>query len=97
MHAVTSEVGLMMERQSALSATRIVLPFGRSMLAPARGLLVAVAIGAPLLLCAWLMLWHTTYQDPFTRDGWRCFTLTALAAPWPFAALAYRVGSDERK
>jgi hypothetical protein len=73
----------------ALSATWVVLPSRRSMLSPARGLLLGVAIGVPLLVGAWLFLWHGTYDDPFTRTGWRCFSLTALTAPWPFAALAY--------
>lgn len=73
----------------ALSATWLVLPFRRSMLAPPRGLLLGVAIGVPLLVGAWLFLWHPTYADPFTRTGWRCFALTAMTAPWPFATLAY--------
>jgi hypothetical protein len=73
----------------ALTSTWLVLPSRRSMLAPARGLLLGVAIGVPLLIGAWLVLWHTTYEDPFTRVGWRCFALTALTAPWPFATLAY--------
>jgi hypothetical protein len=74
----------------ALSSTWLVLrPFSRSMLSPSRGLLLGVAIGVPLLVGAWLMLWHGTYEDPFTRFGWRCFALTALTAPWPFATLAY--------
>jgi hypothetical protein len=71
----------------ALSSTWLVLPSRRSMLAPARGLLLGVAIGVPLLVGAWLMLWHGTYDDPFTRVGWRCFALTALTAPWPFATV----------
>jgi hypothetical protein len=73
----------------ALSATWLVLPFRRSMLSPPRGLLLGVAIGVPLLVGAWLVLWHATYADPFTRTGWRCFALTAMTAPWPFATLAY--------
>lgn len=73
----------------ALSATWLVLPLRRSMLSPPRGLLLAVVVGVPLLVGAWLVLWHTTYDDPFTRVGWRCFALTALTAPWPFVALAY--------
>ena len=73
----------------ALFSTWLVLPFRRSMLLPARGVLLGVAIGVPLLVGAWLVLWHTTYDDPFTRIGWRCFALTALTAPWPFATLAY--------
>jgi hypothetical protein len=73
----------------ALASTSLVLPFRRSMLSPSRGLLVGIAIGVPLLVGVWLMLWHTTYEDPFVRTGWRCFALTALTAPWPFATLAY--------
>jgi hypothetical protein len=73
----------------ALSSTWVVLPFRRSMLSPARGVLLGIAIGVPVLIGAWLVLWHTTYDDPFTRSGWRCFALTMLTAPWPFAALAY--------
>lgn len=72
----------------AVCSTWLVLP-RRSMLSPARGLLLGVAIGLPLLVGAWLVLWHPTYDDPFTRIGWRCFLLTALTAPWPFATLAY--------
>jgi hypothetical protein len=79
----------------ALVSTGLVLRFRRSMLAPPRGLLLGVAIGVPLLVGAWLMLWGTTYDDPFTRVGWRCFALTALSAPWPFAALAYASGRME--
>jgi hypothetical protein len=73
----------------ALFSTWLVLPFRRSMLSPPRSLLLGVAIGVPLLVGAWLVLWHTTYDDPFTRIGWRCFALTAMTAPWPFAVLAY--------
>jgi hypothetical protein len=72
----------------ALASTWLVLPFRRSMLSPPRGVLLAVAVGVPLLVGAWLLAWHVTYADPFTRTGWRCFTLTVLTAPWPFAALA---------
>ena len=73
----------------AVSSTWLVLPSRRSMLSPPRGLLLGVAIGVPLLVGAWLVLWHATYSDPFTRAGWRCFVLTAVTAPWPFAALAH--------
>lgn len=71
----------------ALAATWLALPSRRSMLSPARGQLLAVAVGAPLLLLAWMTLWHTTYADPFVRVGLKCFVLTALTAPWPFLAL----------
>ena len=47
------------------------------------------AIGVPLLVGAWLVLWHATYADPFVRRGIRCFALTAMTAPCPFAALAF--------
>ena len=73
----------------ALASTWYLSPLRRSMLSSARGLLLSVAIGVPLLVGAWLMLWHATYVDPFTRSGWRCFVLTLLTAPWPFVVLAY--------
>ena len=73
----------------AIFSTWLVLPSRRSMLSPARGLLLGVAIGVPLLVGAWLVLWHETYVDPFVRGGWRCFVLTALTAPWPFAVLVH--------
>lgn len=72
----------------AVAATWIVLPL-RSMLSPPRGVLLGVAAGVPLLVGAWLVFWHATYADPFTRVGVRCFALTLMTAPWPFAALAY--------
>jgi hypothetical protein len=71
----------------AASSTWLALPVRRSMLFPARGLLLGVTVAVPLLLGAWLVFWHGTYVDPFTRTGWRCFALTALTAPWPFAAI----------
>jgi hypothetical protein len=73
----------------AVTATWLSLPHRRSMLSPARGQLLAVAIGVPVLVGAWLLLWHTTYADPLVRAGYRCFALTAATAPWPFMALAY--------
>jgi hypothetical protein len=73
----------------AVVATWLSLPSRRSMLSPARGRLLAVAIGVPLLVGVWLLLWHTTYDDPFVRFGYRCFAMTAATAPWPFMALAY--------
>src|SRR4029077_11108822 len=48
-----------------------------------------VAIGVPVLVGTWLLLWHTTYEDPFVRVGFRCFALTTLTAPWPFMVLTY--------
>ncbi len=73
----------------AVAATWLSLPRRRSMLSPARGQLLAVAIGVPVLFGSWLLLGHTTYDDPFVRAGFRCFALTAATAPWPFLALAY--------
>lgn len=71
----------------ALASTWLVLPSRRSMLSPARGLLLAVALGVPVLVGLWLVLWHGTYAEPFVRTGWRCFALTTLSAPWPFLVL----------
>jgi hypothetical protein len=73
----------------AIATTWSVLPGRRSMLGPPRGALLAVALGVPLFVGLWLLLWHTSYADPFERFGVKCLTLTAATAPWPFALLAY--------
>jgi hypothetical protein len=73
----------------AIGATWLALPPRRSMLPRPRGLLLAVALGVPLAVGAWLVLWHAGYQDPFVRAGWRCLGLTLATAPWPFALLAF--------
>jgi len=73
----------------ALAATWFTLPPRRSMLAPPRGQLLAVAFAVPVLVGAWLMFWHSAYEDPFVRVGWKCMELTAATAPWPFLALVY--------
>jgi hypothetical protein len=70
----------------AVTGTLLTVP-RRSMLAPPAPRLLAVALGVPVVVAAWLIGWHTAYDDPFTRFGLRCFALTAAAAPWPFAAL----------
>jgi hypothetical protein len=71
----------------AVGSTFLTLPPRRSMLPPARVQLLSVALGVPLLVGVWLVLWHSTYADPFVRIGWRCFTLTAASAPGPFWVL----------
>jgi hypothetical protein len=70
----------------AITVTLLTLP-RRSMLPPPASRLLTVAIGVPVVVAAWLIGWHTAYDDPFTRFGFRCFALTVAAAPWPFAAL----------
>jgi hypothetical protein len=71
----------------AVVATWWALPPPRSMLPPPDGRLLAIALGVPVLVGAWLIAWHATYDDPFTRTGFRCFALTLAAAPGPFLAL----------
>ena len=71
----------------AATVTWLALPSRRSMLPPPASRLLAVAVGVPLVVAAWLLAWHAAYDDPFTRTGLRCFALTLAAAPWPFAAL----------
>jgi hypothetical protein len=73
----------------AVAASWSVLPAGRSMLGRPRGRLLAVALGVPLFVGLWLLLWHTSYVDPFERVGFRCLALTSASAPWPFALLVY--------
>ncbi len=71
----------------AVAATLLALPSRRSMLSPPRGQLLAVVLGVPVLVGAWLLLWGTTYADPYMRVGWRCIAHTLATAPWPFLAL----------
>jgi hypothetical protein len=73
----------------AAGATWLALPSRRSMLAPPRWRLLAVALGVPVLTGAWLLVWHATYEDPFTRLALRCFVMTTLTAPGPFLVLTY--------
>jgi hypothetical protein len=72
----------------AITVTWLVLPPRRSMLPPATSRLVAVAVGVPLIVGAWLVGWHAAYADPFARFGLRCFAFTLALAPWPFVAFA---------
>lgn len=71
----------------AIAATGLALPPLRSMLPPPAWLLLAVAAGVPLAVAAWLVSWHTAYDDPFTRFGFICFSLTVAASLLPFLAL----------
>jgi hypothetical protein len=71
----------------ATAVTWCALPARRSMLPPPDSRLLAVALGVPLLVGAWLIAWHSAYDDPFSRTGLRCFALTLAAAPGPFLAL----------
>jgi hypothetical protein len=59
----------------------------KRMLTRGRALLWLIALGTPVLLAGWLMLWHPSYDDPFERLGTRCFLLSLATAPWPFAAM----------
>jgi hypothetical protein len=71
----------------AAGSTWLALPPRRSMLPPPAGRLLVVALGVPLVVGAWLIAWHTAYDDAFTRLGVRCFAFTVAAAPWPFVVL----------
>jgi len=70
----------------AIAVTLVVLP-RRGMLAPPATRLAMVVVAVPVVVAAWLMAWHSVYEDPFTRLGFRCFALTVASAPWPFLAL----------
>jgi hypothetical protein len=73
----------------ALLATRLALPPARSMLGPPTARLLAIAVGVPVVVGAWLLGWHAFYDDPNVRIGYLCFSLTLAAAPWPFVALVF--------
>jgi hypothetical protein len=72
----------------AAVATWLVLPSRRSMLSPPRGRLLAIALGLPVLVGVWHLVWGFTYVDPYVaRVSWPCITLTLATAPWPFLAV----------
>jgi hypothetical protein len=73
----------------ALAVTRLVLPPARSMLGPPTARLLAIAVGVPLAVGAWLLGGHAFYDDSGARVGFLCFALTLAAAPWPFVALVF--------
>jgi Negative regulator of sigma F len=73
----------------AVLASFMVLPRRNSMLPRSRTQLLTVAVFVPLLIGAWIMIWHGSYDDPFQRLGVRCFLMTLATAPWPLAALMY--------
>lgn len=78
----------------AAIATWAALTRGRSMVGHPL-FMWSVTMMTPLLFGIWTMLFHTAYEDPSKHVlGWRCFVLTLVTAPWPFAvmtALARRI------
>jgi|SRR5580658_1735731 hypothetical protein len=54
-----------------------------------RGLLVAVAIGGPIALCAWASFFHGDYAEPALPKDWPCFVATVLGAAAPLASFLY--------
>jgi len=73
----------------AVLATVVALSRGKSMLGASTRALWAIAVGVPVAMALWTMVWHWLgYLDPFERPlGLRCFGMTLLAAPWPFVAI----------
>jgi hypothetical protein len=71
----------------AVIATVAALSRGRSMLGLSSRALWALALGVPVGLAIWTMAFHLVQEDPFVRFGTRCFGMTLLSAPWPFAAI----------
>jgi hypothetical protein len=60
--------------------------------------MLAVAVGTPMALFAWMQVFAGTYVEPFSRIGLRCmaFTLTAAALPL-LAILLVRRGIEPRR
>src|SRR4029453_4757218 len=86
---------------SAIAASALFVALGRgsSMLGRSRGWLLGTAAIAPVVFLLWKVAASAGVphmMDPWpSRPGLRCFTLTALFAAWPVAALVWeRWGSD---
>ncbi len=64
---------------------------GRSTVGRPSSLLLTAAVGTPLLLFAWSLLWNFLYPETFrvctNRIGWICLDLTLTIASLPLLAL----------
>lgn len=75
----------------------VVLWRGRSTLGRSPALMLVVALGTPVVLFGWMRLFQGTYQEPFSRDGWRCLGYTLAMAALPLGSLlALRRGIEPR-
>ncbi len=79
---------------SASVATWLAGRRGRSMVGRPRALLWAAAIGTPLLLFGWSVLWNFLYPETFhvthpERIGLKCFDLVLTTAALPLVGLAF--------
>ncbi len=63
----------------AVACASIAFWKGKSVVGRSSTALLSVALIAPLGTYAWLVSWHSTYVDPFTRVGYRCLTMTIVA------------------
>ena len=75
----------------ALAAAWGAFARGRSMLGRSPRWLVAIAIGTPILLMAWMRVWNALYPDTTLalsgRIGVRCFAFSLALGVWPLALL----------
>jgi hypothetical protein len=61
-------------------------------------LMLAVALGTPIALFAWMQVFAGTYVEPFSRLGLRCMGFTLTAAALPLATvLLLRRGVEPRR
>jgi hypothetical protein len=81
----------------ALVATTAALGRGASMLGRSMRVLALVAALVPVGTFVWLVAWHNTYADPFSRIGYRCLGLTLVMGIAPLIVTAIlRAGSAVR-
>jgi hypothetical protein len=78
--------------------TWLVVRRGGSTLARRPPLLLAAAIAAPFAMFAWMHVFAGSYEQPFSRIGWRCLGYTLVMAATPLASfLALRRGVEPRR
>lgn len=71
---------------------------GGSTLPRRPALLVAVAMATPLVCFVWMHVFHGTYEEPYTRFGWRCLGYTLVIAAVPLAGFFFvRRGIEPRR
>jgi len=77
--------------------TWLVLGRGGSSLSRRPLWLAGAIVLTPLLLFGWMQLFYGTYEEPFSRLGYRCFAYTVLISATPLAVFfALRRGVEPR-
>ncbi len=71
----------------AIVATWLVSMKSRWMTNTPRTIALFLVLFLPILYSLWIAVFYGSFEPPFERLGIRCFILTLVSAPWPFAAM----------